>query len=242
MKIVNQLKNIMNHLFKDHHENHKDQSMDHEHLETKQDQATASASTNLSNSSFSPPLDDVEVNILPTPNPHALKFIINTMVKIDGKSTYTDPSQSSANLLAQKIFQIPGVDTIHFFQNVITVNKMSFEEWDYIEAPIVECIKNNLKDHNPHYQDPNPAKKRRENLSPELIEIEEILDRTIRPGLQGDGGDLTCIDYNSEKKELMIQYEGACGTCPSSTEGTLEAIRGILKEEYHPEISVFLAS
>ena len=82
-------------------------------------------------------------------------------------------------------------------------------------------------------------KERRKNLPAELIQIEEILDRRIRPGLQGDGGDLKVLSYNDNV--LLVQYQGACGTCPSSTTGTLEAIRAILQDEYDPEIEVYIA-
>ena len=76
----------------------------------------------------------------------------------------------------------------------------------------------------------------RQNLSPELQKIEEILDRTIRPGLQGDGGDIEIIKF--EENKVYVMYQGACGTCPSSTTGTLMAIEGILKDEYDPAIEV----
>ncbi|MGZ3691140.1 MAG: NifU family protein [Pseudobdellovibrio sp.] len=33
-------------------------------------------------------------------------------------------------------------------------------------------------------------------------------------------------------------YQGACGTCPSSTSGTLMAIEGILKDEFNPSVEV----
>ncbi len=38
----------------------------------------------------------------------------------------------------------------------------------------------------------------------------------------------------------MVKYEGACGTCPSSQTGTLEAIKGILREQLNnPSIEVY---
>jgi len=40
---------------------------------------------------------------------------------------------------------------------------------------------------------------------------------------------------------LIVKYQGACGTCPSSTTGTLEAIRSILRDEFDPQIEVYLA-
>ncbi len=58
----------------------------------------------------------------------------------------------------------------------------------------------------------------------------------MRPGLQGDGGDLTVLKY--EEKKVYVHYEGACDSCPSSTGGTLMAIEGILKDEFDPLIEV----
>ncbi|MEO0337319.1 MAG: NifU family protein, partial [Pseudomonadota bacterium] len=94
--------------------------------------------------------------------------------------------------------------------------------------------------HNPDFGEPeNKAgpKVDRENLSPELQNVEEILDRTIRPGLQADGGDVEVI--KKEDNEIYILYQGACGGCPSSMMGTLDAIQSILRHELsNPEISV----
>ena len=39
-------------------------------------------------------------------------------------------------------------------------------------------------------------------------------------------------------KELQVRYQGACGTCPSSTSATLDAIQGILAEQFDPEIQI----
>ena len=96
-----------------------------------------------------------------------------------------------------------------------------------------------LPNHNPDYFDPDPEEERRRNLPPELKKIEEILDRTVRPGLQADGGDIQTLSL--ESKVLMVRYQGACGNCPSSATGTLEAIKAILRDEYDPELDVFIA-
>jgi Fe-S cluster biogenesis protein NfuA len=54
-----------------------------------------------------------------------------------------------------------------------------------------------------------------------------------------DGGDLQTLNY--EDHILLVRYVGACGTCPSSTTGTLDAIKHILRDEYDPEIDVYIA-
>ena len=181
----------------------------------------------------------MEILVQPTPNPNALKFILDKDVKSEGKTSFKNPRQAKDVPLAAALFDLRGVDQIHFFQNVITVSKFTFEPWDTLEPAVKTQIENLLPDHDMNFIDHDPEKERRKNLSKELLEIEEILDRRIRPGLQGDGGDLKVLSLN--KKVLLVQYMGACGTCPSSTTGTLEAIRAILQDEYDPEIEVYIA-
>lgn len=182
---------------------------------------------------------EVEVDIEPTPNPNALKFITNLPVKNNGSSTYRTPAECAENKLAIELFKIRGIDQLHFFENVISVTKFSYEDWDNVEKEVVKTLKAILPNHDAEYSDPNPREERRKNLTPELQKIEDILDRTIRPGLQGDGGDIEALTY--KENILMVKYQGACGTCPSSTTGTLEAIKAILRDEFDPDIEVYIA-
>ncbi len=184
-------------------------------------------------------MTEIDIDIQPTPNPNALKFITSIPVKNSGNSTYKSPSECGENSLALELFKIRGIDQLHFFENVIAVTKFSYEDWNTLEVNITKALKEFMPTHNADYSDPNPEADRRKNLSPELLEIELILDKTIRPGLQGDGGDIQALTYKDNI--LMVKYQGACGTCPSSTTGTLEAIRAILRDELNPEIEVYIA-
>lgn len=182
---------------------------------------------------------EIDIDIQPTPNPNALKFILNYPVKNQGNSTYKSPSECGENKLALELFKVRGIDQLHFFENVIAVTKFSYEDWNNVEVGITKALKEFMPSHNPDYNDPNPEADRRKNLSPELQQIEAILDKTIRPGLQGDGGDIQALTY--QDNILMVKYQGACGTCPSSTTGTLEAIKSILRDELNPDIEVYIA-
>ena len=182
---------------------------------------------------------NIGISIQPTPNPNALKFILSESVKKEGYSTYRSPQECQHNPLAFALFTIRGVDQVHFFENSITITKFAYEEWDNLTPFITETLEKTLPGHSPDYHDPHPEKERRAKLSDELKEIENILDKTIRPGLQADGGDIMALSY--ENNVLLVRYAGACGTCPSSTTGTLHAIQSILSEEFNPDIEVFIA-
>lgn len=184
-------------------------------------------------------MENIDLHVEPTPNPNALKFIADRPFKLDGSSTYRTPMECENNPLAKSLFMIRGVDQLHLFDNVVTVTKFNFEDWGGLEEEILETLRKELPKHNPEYYDPDPKAERRRALPPELQKIEEIFDRTIRPGLQADGGDIETISL--EDSILLVRYQGACGTCPSSTTGTLEAIKGILREEFDQGIQVYIA-
>ena len=179
----------------------------------------------------------MDIDVQPTPNPNALKFVLDQKVKNEGNSSYRSPEECGENLLAVSLFAIRGVDQVHFYDNSITITKFGYEDWESIESQVIDCLHEKVSGHNPDYFESNPEKDRREGLSEELKKIEEILDNTVRPGLQGDGGDLQCLSY--EDDVLLVRYQGACGSCPSATTGTLEAIKAILRDQFNQNIEVF---
>lgn len=181
-------------------------------------------------------MSEVLIRVQATPNPCAWKFILDRPVLNDGKATYSNIEESTHNPLAKALFDLPGVKQVHYFQNVITVTHAFDVEAEEIKPQICSVIQTRMAIHNPNQTVLDEKKIARQNLSPELQKIEEILDRTIRPGLQGDGGDIEVVKFEDDK--VYVMYQGACGTCPSSTTGTLMAIEGILKDEYDPKIEV----
>ena len=178
----------------------------------------------------------IQVNVQPTPNPNAYKFVVNREVKARGKITYYAKEECKNNALAEALFLESEVAQLHFFENVITVTFKAGADLFNMEDRITSIIKERMINHDPDFSVPQSEETRRDNLPPHLKRIEEILDRTIRPALQADGGDLQVIELNGNT--LRVQYMGACGSCPSSTMGTLMAIEGVLRDEYDPDIEV----
>lgn len=178
---------------------------------------------------------NIEIEIETTPNPKALKFVLNHPVKTEGKISFQKPEECQQQM-ERDLFALPGVTQVHYFENVITISQDGDHDWGDLAANVKIVIETRLAIHDPKLVVETTSTKNRENLSPELKAIEEILDRTIRPGLQGDGGDLEVISL--ENLVLTVNFQGACGSCPSSTMGTLYAIEGILQQEYDPGLKV----
>mgnify|MGYP001593476785 FL=1 len=66
--------------------------------------------------------------------------------------------------------------------------------------------------------------------------VEKVIDETIRPYLINDGGN---IELDLVKgNEVVISFQGACGSCPSSAGGTLRGIERALRQSVDPDIVV----
>lgn len=182
--------------------------------------------------------DELLIRMQPTPNPQALKFILNQSVKNVGKATYNSKDETYGNVLAFSLMEVEGSKQVHMFENSITVTFVGdMDPYDRVDD-VIAVIKSRFVIHDPSFTVESDKITARKDLSPEVQKIEEILDRTIRPGLQADGGDVEIVKL--EGLRLEIRYEGACGTCPSATMGTLQAIEGILQNEYDPELQIVL--
>lgn len=180
---------------------------------------------------------DIMVRVQPTPNPNALKFVVNVPVKNEGKATFSRPSEAMGVRLAEDLFMIDGVRQLHFFENVVTVTYADESDTDTLRLEVQSVLQSRLPIHDAAFLVEEEKKKvDRSKLPPEIQKIEEILDNTVRMYLQGDGGDIEVVKL--EGKNLEVRYQGACGTCPSSTSATLDAIQGILQEQFDPEIQI----
>jgi Fe-S cluster biogenesis protein NfuA len=183
------------------------------------------------------PNAEIMVRVLPTPNPNALKFVVNRPVKTEGKATFSRPSEAEGVRLAREIFDIEGVRQLHFFENVVTVTYAEGAEADTLRLEVAAVLRSRLPVHDPSFLMEDERKRAdRSQLPPDIQKIEEILDKTVRSYLQGDGGDIEVVALFDHV--LEVRYQGACGTCPSSTEATMEAIQGILREQFDPELEI----
>ena len=186
---------------------------------------------------------DTQLNIQRTPNPNALKFVLDIPVKSEGNYTYTSTAECGDNPLAKALFELnASIREIYFFDNYITVTQDGSADWDALVESLQSAILENIKTHNPDFQTPQTRQSTpvATPSGPELDQINAILNETIRPALQMDGGDVQVVDYAD--KQLQVFYQGACGSCPSATMGTLAAIQRILRDQFDPEITVSLAA
>ena len=74
-------------------------------------------------------------------------------------------------------------------------------------------------------------------LEEQKEQIELVLDEHIRPALMSDGGNVQLLDVTDGEK-VLVQYQGACGSCGSSLGATLSFMESTLRKHIYNEINV----
>ncbi len=173
-------------------------------------------------------VEDVDL----TPNPHALKFVLNQRLLSVETRQFPDKASAENDLFAKGIFEINGVVSVFYMDKFVTIEKAKDTNWGQIQKPFIEFLKSFDLNHIPVENEVI----KNENESELLKKVNEILNQRVRPYLASDGGGLEVLGVEGHK--VMIRYQGACGSCPSSISGTLAAIEGLLRRDLNPAIEV----
>lgn len=186
-----------------------------------------------------------------TPNPAAIKFVMDGPVVASGYLSFScgddDEEYTGDNALARALFKL-GASDIYLCQDSVSVTMASYKAWEFFMDDVCLAIETHLV---PPGQE---SKEKKESILtkidretfPNLLDsekaaiIDSLFDEIIRPALANDGGGLELLAI--EGNDVKIKYQGACGTCPSSTGGTLAAIQRALQNYLDPELVVSIRS
>jgi len=171
-----------------------------------------------------------------TPNPHALKFILNEKLLNFETRQYPDKESAKDDPFAAGIFNLDGVVSVFYMDKFVTIEKSVDANWAQIQRPFIDFLKSFDPELIPKETITAPTVEEENEL---LKKINQLFDQKVRPALAGDGGGLQVIGVDGFT--VKIRYQGACGSCPSSISGTLMAIEGLLKRDVNPSINVVAA-
>ena len=187
-----------------------------------------------------------------TPNPAALKFVMDGPVVTSGSlsiSSEEDAEYTGDNPLAEALFKVGAVE-LFLCQDYVSITMFSSNAWEHFMDDVKAAIETILL---PPGEKPPESEKKESFVStidreafPNLPDSEKeliigsLMDEIIRPALANDGGGLEVIKV--EGNDVVIKYQGACGSCPSSTGGTLAAISRALKGYCDPNLEISISS
>jgi len=168
-----------------------------------------------------------------TPNPQALKFVLNERLLSYETRSYKSVMEAEEDSFAKLIFNISGVVSVFYMDKFVTVEKEKDSQWGPIQKQLMEVVKGFDKSKLSPEKEPEGGAVNESDL---MKQINAILDQKVRPALANDGGGLEVMGLEGLK--LKVRYQGACGSCPSAQRGTLSAIEGLLRRDVHPGIQV----
>lgn len=178
-----------------------------------------------------------------TPNPAAMKFVVNKMLLPEGAVVeYKTPAEAKVSPLATDLFFFPFVKQIFIAGNFVTITKNDTVEWEEVIHHVREFLKLHLEEEKPvvnsieQKQVPTDSSFSEtksvytEHSIPENeaeVKIVEVLEQYIKPAVEQDGG---LIVFKSYKDGVVtVAMKGSCSGCPSSTMTLKAGIEGLLK-------------
>ena len=175
--------------------------------------------------------EKVKIHTEGTPNPNALKFVLDKVILESGSANFPDKSLSTNSSLAQRLFEVSSVKEVFFGRDFITISKTAESAWDDIYDSLLKVINN-------YFESGEPILLKSETISVKGSndveqKIHEILDAQIRPAVASDGGDVIFDSYTDGVLKLHLQ--GSCSHCPSSIMTLKVGIESMLKKAI-PEI------
>jgi NFU1 iron-sulfur cluster scaffold homolog, mitochondrial len=83
------------------------------------------------------PFDVTEIQ--PTPNPNAVKFMLNRPIS-EGSVSFLSPDEAQDHPIAQRLFAIPGVSSLLLLGDFVTVNKDAKAGWPQIKRRVQQVL------------------------------------------------------------------------------------------------------
>jgi len=173
-----------------------------------------------------------------TPNPATLKFLPGKPVLESGTLDMRSREDAAKSPLAERLFNIDGIDGVFFGSDFITVSKAA-GEWPQLKPAILGAIMEHFMSGAPLLRAGETGSQADDDefFAPEdadtVATIKDLIETRVRPAVANDGGDITFKGFKDGI--VFLHMKGACSGCPSSTATLRHGIQNLLKH-YVPDV------
>ena len=172
-----------------------------------------------------------------TPNPATLKFIPGRVVLDGGTLEFASRDAAGRSPLAERLFAVPGVTSVFYGSDFITVTK-SEGDWPQLKPAILGAIMEHFMSGAPLLKageaGDEPADEFFDAADEEIVTtIKDLIETRVRPAVANDGGDITFRGFRDGV--VYLNMKGSCSGCPSSTATLRHGIQNLLRH-YVPEV------
>ena len=170
-----------------------------------------------------------------TPNPATLKFIPGRAVLGSGTMEFTSREAAARSPLAEKLFGVPGVTSVFYGSDFVTVTKDA-SDWQHLKPAILGAIMEHYMSGAPLLADGSTGSDDATDEEGEFFNeadaetvatIKDLIETRVRPAVAGDGGDITFRGFRDGV--VYLNMKGSCSGCPSSTATLQHGIQNLLK-------------
>lgn len=174
-----------------------------------------------------------------TPNPLTLKFVINRPLMPNDFVDLQKSEDGEKSPFAKMLFGMEGVVGVFISNNFVTITKNESITWQELMIPAKENIKSFFVTDQPVFAEgfEKPVKQVSNTIvegdSDIEIRIKGVLEKYVKPAVAMDGGSIAFSSFEDGK--LVLQLQGSCSGCPSSSATLKQGIDGLMKR-FVPEV------
>ncbi len=178
-----------------------------------------------------------------TPNPAALKFVVNKLLT-KKVVEFKNIDETKASPLAKELFTFAFVKEIFIDENYLSITKYDSYDWQDITLELRTFIKQFIENGGTVLDESFLEKQETEIKSADVVfdnldvtsqKIINILEEYVKPAVAADGGNIIFDSYDESSKTVKVIMQGACSGCPSSTFTLKSGIEGLLKNMLQDE-------
>jgi Fe-S cluster biogenesis protein NfuA len=186
------------------------------------------------------PVEMTISHVEPTPNPNAFKFHTGELLVKQHQLNFPNAEAAEALPLAQALFEVGEVTAVLIAEDFVSVSGTRSTYWQNIREAIIEQLKSydvEAATELANRQAAELTERQARNMeNPLFAQVNDLFETFVRPALAGDGGGIELIGVDDNT--VQIRYQGACGSCPTSTATTLNAIENLLHDKINPELKL----
>jgi Fe-S cluster biogenesis protein NfuA len=166
-----------------------------------------------------------------TPNPATMKFLPGQTVLDSGTLELRDREEAAQSPLAERLFDIAGVNGVFFGSDFIAVTKGE-GEWQQLKPMILGAIMEHYISGAPLLNAAAGGNESGDEFfdsadAETVATIKELIETRVRPAVANDGGDITFRGFKDGI--VYLNMKGACSGCPSSTATLRHGIQNLLR-------------
>jgi Fe-S cluster biogenesis protein NfuA len=153
---------------------------------------------------------------------HVCRFTVDRTIH-EGSASFFTPEEAKDNILADKLFKIPGIMKVEVNNNLVDVTQGGNEDWRQLGKRIGTAIRS--------YLNPTPEIPEGDRLPPEAVRIrvQQVLDEMINPGVASHGGFVELLDVQDDN--VFIRMGGGCQGCGAADVTLKMGIERLIREQ-----------